>query len=265
MNVVYSWLALFFLAGSLARGSSLFEDSFDHKENSKIYQHLSNKNKSVEIVPNAGVNGTAGLRVTYAGNKEGSERLVSQIALSESVTEASLSYDVKFESDFQFVKGGKLHGLGPSNPVAGGEAMEPSRWSSRIMFFDHGKVGSYLYHQKKKGQYGDARIADNFKFEKGRFYAITLYTKINSLPESEDGEAWLYIDGKRIAGQSDVKFWKSDLKLAKISTFMFSTFFGGHDSSWAPQDTSGQYKNVHAIFDNFIVESGLKIRLSPGR
>ena len=29
---------------------------------------------------------------------------------------------------------------------------------------------------------------------------------------------------------------------------MFSTFFGGHDPSWAPKGTNGQYKNVHAIF-----------------
>jgi hypothetical protein len=263
--MAYVFTILFLLFGTLSRASSLFQDDFDKKENSKIFQRLFNKENLVEIVPGAGVSQTPGLRVTYVGNEVGSKRIVSRFELSEAVTEASLSYDVKFEEDFQFMKGGKIHGLGPSNPVAAGDSMEPSRWSSRIMFFDQGKIASYLYHQRKTGQYGDTHIDENFKFQNGKFYAVTLYTKINSSAEASDGEAWVYIDGKRIVGQGNVQFWKTDPESSKISKFMFSTFFGGHDPSWAPKDVSGGYKNVHAIFDNFVVEKGLKIRASPGQ
>lgn len=263
MANLFTFLFLFF--GSLSHASPLFADNFDKKENSKIFQRLFNKEKLVEIVPAAGVHQTPGLRVTYIGNGVGSKRIVSKFELSEAVTEASLSYDVKFEDDFQFVKGGKIHGLGPSNSVAAGDPMEPSRWSSRIMFFDLGKIGSYLYHQRKTGQYGDTHIGENFKFQTGKFYAVTLYTKINSTAEANDGEAWVYVDGKRIAGQGNVQFWKSEPELSKISNFMFSTFFGGHEPAWAPKDVNGKYKNVHAIFDNFVVEKGLKIRASPGQ
>ncbi len=252
---------IFLLFGSAAWANTLFEDNFEQKENSKIFQRLSNAEKLVEIVPGSGVNGSSGLRVTYISNELGSKRIVSRFALSEAVTEASLSYDVKFEEDFQFVKGGKIHGLGPSNPIAGGDPMKPSGWSARVMFFDQGKIASYLYHQKKIIKYGDTHINEDFKFQSGKFYSITLYTKINSSAESADGEAWVYVDGKRIIGQSNVQFWKSNQELSKISKFMFSTFFGGHDTSWAPKDTSGKYKNVHAIFDNFVVEKGLKVRL----
>lgn len=256
---------LLFLFSTPSWATSLFEDNFDKKEKSKIFQRLFTTENLVEIVPDAGVNHSAGLRVTYVGNEVGSKRIVSRFELSEAVTEASLSYDVKFEEDFQFVKGGKIHGLGPSNPIAAGDPMKPSGWSSRIMFFDQGKVASYLYHQRKTEKYGDTHIDENFKFQNGKFYAVTLYTKINSSAEANDGEAWIYIDGKRIVGQSNVQFWKAEQELSKISNFMFSTFFGGHEPAWAPKDVNGEYKNVHAIFDNFIVENGLKIRISPGK
>lgn len=263
--MAYLIAVLFFLFGATSWASSIFEDNFDNKENSKIFQRLVNAENPVEIVPGAGVNHSAGLRVTYVANEVGSKRIVSRFELSEAVTEASLSYDVKFEEDFQFAKGGKLHGLGPANPIAAGDPMKPSGWSSRIMFFDQGKIASYLYHQRKLGKYGDTRIDENFKFQTGKFYAVTLYTKINSSADAKDGEAWVYIDGKKIVGQSSVQFWKSDQELSKISKFMFSTFFGGHDPLWAPKDENGKYKNVHAIFDNFVVEKGLRIRTSPGQ
>lgn len=263
--MAYLITTLLFFFGTFSWASSIFADNFENKENSKIFQRLFNSENLVEIVPGAGVNNSAGLRVTYVANEVGSKRIFSRFELSESVTEASLSYDVKFEDDFQFVRGGKIHGLGPLNPIAGGAPMKPSGWSSRIMFFDQGKIASYLYHQGKPGKYGDTHIDENFKFQNGNFYAVTLYTKINSSAEAKDGEAWVYIDGKRIVGQGNIQFWKSDQELSKISKFMFSTFFGGHDPSWAPKDVNGKYKNVHAIFDNFVVEKGLKIRTSPGQ
>jgi hypothetical protein len=263
MAIIFTILFISF--GTYSWASPIFEDNFEKKDNSKIFQRLFNTENLVEIVPGSGVNHSAGLRVTYVANEVGSRRIVSRFELSEAVTEASLLYDVKFEDDFQFVKGGKIHGLGPANPIAAGDPMNPNGWSSRIMFFDQGKVASYLYHQRKSGKYGDTRIDENFKFQTGKFYAVTLYTKINSSAETADGEAWVYIDGKRIVGQSNVQFWKSDQELSKISKFMFSTFFGGHEPSWAPKDVSGKFKDVHAIFDNFVVEKGHKIRTSPGQ
>lgn len=65
------------------------------------------------------------------------------------------------------------------------------------MFFDDGKIALYLYHQTKPGQYGDTHIDENFKFQTGKFYAVTLYTKINSSAEVIDGEAWFISTEKK--------------------------------------------------------------------
>ena len=125
-------------------------------------------------------------------------------------------------------------------------------------------LAKLLYLQKSYRVCITAR-SENFKFQKGNFYSVTLYTKLNSSANTTDGEAWVYVNGERIVGQSNVQFWKSDPELSKISKFMFSTFFGGHEPEWAPKDSHGKYQNVHAVFDNFVVEKGLKVRGTPGQ
>lgn len=258
MVSVFILLSLF--VSSQVYAKTLFEDNFEQKEKSKILSRLPRTDNLVEIVLGAGVNGSSGLRVTYQANEEGSKRLVVGIGLSECVDGASLSFDVKFEEDFQFVKGGKLHGVGPLNPITGGQPMKSSGWSSRIMFEEDGAVATYLYHQRKTGEYGETRTRKFFRFRKGRFYALTLYTKLNSSPSNADGKAQIYIDGKLIAEQKNVSFWKENADESKISKLLFSTFHGGHDPSWAPRDEKGNFTKVHAVFDNFIVVEGLKVR-----
>ncbi|MGZ3805344.1 MAG: polysaccharide lyase [Pseudobdellovibrionaceae bacterium] len=263
--MVYIFLFLFLLVGAKSYAQILFEDNFEKKEDSNIFARFSHLKDLVEIAPGAGVNGSAGFKITYKGNNEGSRRLVAKFKLSKAVTEASLSYDVKFDEDFQFVKGGKLHGLGPIHPITGGQPMKESGWSSRVMFEESGAVATYLYHQNKSCEYGETRIGKDFQFEKGKFYALTLYTKLNSAPFQTDGEARIYINGKLITEQKNILFWKSNAEESKIFNFLFSTFHGGHDTTWAPKNKDGRFTEVHAIFDNFVVEEGFKVRKVSGQ
>lgn len=251
---------LFFIIGNSAYANILFKDNFENSKSSKIFTYLSKKYNLVDIVPGAGVKASSGLKVTYEANNEGSRRLVAVIDLDDSVMEASLSYDVMFLDDFQFVKGGKLHGLGPIRPITGGEPMKHDGWSSRVMFKKDGKISTYLYDQTKTGTYGKAKTSGDFGFQKGKFYSITLYTKLNSSPIKSDGEVRLYINGKQVVTEDHIIFWKGNVDDAKINKFLFSTFHGGHDPSWAPTDGHGNFVNTHAVFDNFIVEKGLVVR-----
>lgn len=251
------------VSGQAAAGA-LFEERFEQKDQSRILAYFSKISKNVEVVPGAGVGGSAGLRVTYQGNERGSERLAASFLLTEPVSEGSLSFDVKFEKDFQFVRGGKLHGLGPSAPVTGGHEMQPSGWSSRIMFQKDGAVSTYLYHQNKTSVFGDYKYAKGFRLEKGAFHSLTLCTRLNSLASKADGEARIYADGKLIVVHDSIKFWAGNLKESMISRFLFSTFHGGDDATWAPKDRRGRFARVHAVFDNFVVQRGCRIRTTPG-
>lgn len=255
-NLFKSFFLILVLNPVELHSMDLFFDGFEKREKSALYQSL--KDKKIEIVKEGGINHSAGLKVTYVSSQVGSERIVVHLPLTKAVNEATLSYYVKFDRDFQFVKGGKLHGLGPNNPITGGGEMTPSGWSSRVMFQKEGKVSTYLYVQDKNKKYGIALENREFKFMKNIFYKVSLYTKLNSTPSKADGEAHIYIDGRLVVKHQNLLFWKNNSKEAKISQFLFSTFHGGHDKSWAPKDQFGKYKNITAIFDNFLVSTGLK-------
>ncbi|MFY0650688.1 MAG: hypothetical protein JXQ96_01580 [Cyclobacteriaceae bacterium] len=46
------------------------------------------------------------IQINYIGYEQGSRRIVEDIALPELLEEATLNFEVKFDYDFKFVKGG---------------------------------------------------------------------------------------------------------------------------------------------------------------
>ena len=184
--------------------------------------------------------------------------------LPERVQEATLCYDVRFDEDFQFVRGGKLNGLGPDRPISGGNEMTLEGWSARVNFSRNESLSTYLYIQNKDGIYGASRGNNTFTFERGRYYAVSLHMKLNSDNDSTDGFAKIYIDGELLVDHTDVQFRESVVPESEISNFLFSSFHGGSSPEWAPMDADGNYTTVHALFDNFAVYEGQSIRSHPG-
>ncbi len=222
------------------------------------------REKALTIVPGEGVGGGAALRAAYVGGPMGSERLVRFVRLGEEGPEYTLHYDVRFDRDFQFVGGGKLHGMGPRYPVAGGDPIRPDGWSARVMWRAEGRPELYTYHQDQKGRYGDhGVVARAMKFEVGRWYAVSLQVKVND-PAKADGAVRLYVDGALIESHEQLRLRGNDRKGALVSQFLFSTFHGGGDPHWAPRTPDGGYATVHAWFDNFAVERGARVRERSG-
>lgn len=216
------------------------------------------------LAPGRGVNGTTALRVDYVGYERGSKRLVRNVPLGERLTEATLCYDVLFDEDFQFVRGGKLHGLGPLNPVAGGNPREPHRWSARINFSGDGGVRTYLYDQSDGSRWGRSTEPETaFRFERDQYYAVSLHMRVNT-PGETDGFARIYVDGERVVNHDGVAFRGVYGEDTLIHSFLFSTFHGGSSSEWAPRDQEGNFATVHAYFDNMAVYRGRMIRTRPG-
>jgi len=231
----------------------LFEDF----EESSIIRH-----GLVERDEGAGVNGGTALKVTYEGFEQGSRRVVRRIPLGESGPEYSLVFDVKFDDDFQFVRGGKLHGFGPAQHITGGNAVVPSGWSARANFFAEGVLGTYLYNQDQPGQWGTVRRSEAPVFTPGQYHSVSLHVKIND-PEEANGFGHIYVDGERVVQHDNVRFRGEDGDHTLISQFLFSTFHGGSSETWAPVDEEGNFTTVYAWFDNLAVYRGKHVRESP--
>ncbi|WP_374475081.1 polysaccharide lyase [Zoogloea sp.] len=207
----------------------------------------------VEFVEQRGFGGSAGIKVTYIGNSKGSPRVVQRIPFSDlGVEHALLRYQVKFCHDFDFARGGKLHGLAPNSLVSGGRSSFSDGWSARLVFTPGGGLASYVYHYGQNGRFGDHRQAKDFRFELDRWYQLELDLKLNDLGAS-NGRAVIRVNGNDVVDHKGLTFRRDLRGDLLISQLLFSTFFGGNDSSFAPRGVDGQYKNVCAIFDDFEV------------
>lgn len=236
---------------------------FESPDELGLYDRLL-RDKRVAVVDDEGVDGSKALKVTYRGYKRGSERIVNTYKLARPLDEATLVFDVKFDQDFQFRKGGKLHGLGPDNRVTGGSKMKPDGWSARAMW-DEAGLHTYVYCQDKDKKYGqgpDRKL--DFKFKKERYYSVCIYVKLNDPVNKSNGSVRIYVNGKGVAYDGKIQFRAEEGEHTKITHLLFSTFHGGDDPSWAPKDKNGDYTDVHAYFDNFAVYEGLHVRKRPG-
>lgn len=239
----------------------LFED-FEAAEPEGLHERLENHGL-LSIAEGDGVDGSNGLKADYVGYDRGSERIVRRHSLKKAVSEATLSYDVKFPEDFQFVRGGKLHGLGPQSPVTGGHDREPHRWSARVVFSGNGSVRTYVYDQTEDVTYGVGRGPDNgFTFSREQYHAVSMHMRLND-PEQSNGFVNIYVDDKRVVTHDGLRIRATGGENTLIQNFLFSTFHGGSSPSWAPVDEDGEYTTVHAYFDNFAVHEGEAIREAP--
>jgi hypothetical protein len=165
---------------------------------------------------------------------------------------------MKLDSKFEFVKGGKLHGLGGGTGTTGGDDITPDGWSVRMMWRANGVPELYIYHQDRKDEYGDRfPVTTGFKFGKDTWYRIDIQVGINSAVGSKDGSAVLFIDGVRQVEAKNLNL--TGIQSVQIDQFQFSTFYGGSDRSWSPSKTQYIY------FDNFVVMPGFTVTGTQGK
>ena len=241
-----------------------FKDDFERKRADSTKTFV--KHEQLELVKGQGVDGGTALRATYELFEEGTKRIVVKHKLRPAL-EYTLNYDVKFEADFQFVRGGKLHGLAPKKPVTGGREGRPDGWSARIMFRRRGAMTSYDYHQNQPGKYGDRGkpLVTSFRFEKERWTSVSIHVRINEHPDETTRFSHVYVDGKLIERHDQVQWRAEGGKDTLINYFLFSTFHGGHTKEWSPVDEDGNPVTVHALFDNIAVYPGKHVRENPGK
>lgn len=174
----------------------------------------------------------------------GSDRQVSNLNIKP-VRAATLSYDIRYDNNWNTTLGGKYHGLGPKNHVTGCRSSTPDGWSARVTIRDR-RPSLYLYFQGKQEDCGQ-QLNANMVMEKNRWYRISIYIQLNDY-NRDNAVARLYVDGRQVAQKTGFQFHNSRSSDALIQKFMFSTFLGHNIGNVVEvQDTQ------HVYFDNVLV------------
>jgi hypothetical protein len=150
------------------------------------------------------------------------------------VDDATLTYQVRFPVGFQFVKGGKLPGLCGVACYTGGTNGQ-NGFSARLMWRTAGAGEAYVYSATTVG-YGDSLGRGNWYFQAdGKWHTISEHVHMNT-PGVADGTIDIAYDGIAVSHDSGITFRTTSS--VHIDGLMFSTFYGGHDSTWAPTTTT---------------------------
>ena len=207
------------------------------------------------------------LAVAYPANLHGTSGGGAQwqYDLPDDYEELYLSYRVKFESGFDFVRGGKLPGLaGGSAPTGSNQATGTNGWSGRFMWRTDFKGVSGVPEQNVAEWISYAKYTDSGADGSGRdsdraywvesdgsrsvlnsdvWYTLSQRVKMND-PGQRNGILQIWLDGRLVHDQQNVLFRTENT--FSIDKMYFSTFFGG-GSSWRTS------KDEIAYFDDFKV------------
>ncbi|RMH14345.1 MAG: hypothetical protein D6695_01530 [Planctomycetota bacterium] len=215
------------------------------------------------FVPSLDGRGGDALRVTIpAGAHEGTFQLqyVFKDHAYRDPEEATVSYLIRFASDFTPAQPGKLPGFAGTYDRAGwGPRVSDgfNGWSARGMFYPapngeplHCASLCYLADMKSRG--GSSTFYDWHKsgvpmFERDRWYHIVQHVRMNSVSGSvgqADGVLQVWVDGQLAVDQHNVVYRHSPE--LRIDRMWFNIHYGGDP---APTD-------YHVFLDEIIVHAG---------
>jgi len=149
---------------------------------------------------------------------------------SGATDDATLTYRIRFPVGFSWVKGGKLPGL-CGGQCWTGSSNGPGGWAGRFMW-RAGGAGEVLLSDATTTGYGTDLGLGSWSFQAdGQWHTLTEHVHMNT-PGQADGFIDVTYNGVQVAHFTGITF-RTDSS-THIDSLMFSTFFGGHDSTWAP-------------------------------
>jgi hypothetical protein len=170
-----------------------------------------------------------------------------------------LSFDVKFQSGFDFSKGGKLgFGFAIGAGVSGGRNTEATidnlGGSFRVMWRTDNGVPyfhPYIYYKDMQAQFGTDFESSKYKnIVADKYYRIRLTINVNTSPALANGYGKMEVSANGGAAyttvweKNDIRWSGGEVADLKVKTLYFSTFRGGKDSSWDGSSAQSLY------FDN---------------
>ena len=182
---------------------------------------------------------------------------------AQSVT---MSYEVYFPADLQWIKGGKLPGVcfgTADGKCSTGGDWQPDSGSFRVMFREDGLAIGYSYLAIKGGAqaainaqgsgYKDVVVATGgtghdlwkkknagLRFKKGTWNAVTMQLQMNT-PGKKDGVISLTVNGDNRTVKDTM--FRQDASV-KFTNAIVVSFFGGGSDDWnSPIDTTIKFRN----------------------
>ena len=198
--------------------------------------------------------GTKALAVKFPARTYGPEKngAVWRLDFDGSYEAIEVRFDVMFKKNFEFVRGGKLPGLfGGEGNTGGNKPTGSDGFSARMMWREDGRVVQYLYYPDQPNRYGhqipwiDPATGKQVRFIPGQWHTVFHRLFMNT-PGKKDGELWAFFDDQLVLKMDSIRFRDTDA--FSIDGFLFSTFFGGGDSSWQT------IANETVYFDNFQIK-----------
>lgn len=170
-----------------------------------------------------------------------------------------LSYWVKFDDNFDFdgssKSGGKLPGLGARDEAqdlcGGGQTCTGDNgFSARYMWQDNAKGTLYLYHMNKPGKWGETFYFESQNgsepdFERGEWHNLIQRVKIND-GKRANGEIDVWLDKEQVVSIDGLQFVNN---YQEIDSLYFSTFHGGNNDNWLPDE------EVYSYWDDFVIST----------
>jgi hypothetical protein len=176
---------------------------------------------------------------TDYGTPEGGGQFLATAGLP-STNALHLRYYVRFHTNVDFVKGGKLPGLfGGTNHFSGGAIPDGTNgFSTRYMWRTNGDGEAYAY-LPTSDVYGTEIGRGRWRFQPGEWHCLEQKVVLNT-PGQDDGRIVVWVDGKMLIDERSIRFRTTDS--LRIRGIFFSTFFGGNDPAWAtPGDTYADF------------------------
>ena len=160
-------------------------------------------------------------------------------------TSLHLRYYVRFDADFDFVKGGKLPGLVPGGSVHSGQHIPDAANGFSTRFMCAGTATArFTPTCRPASSTGLPSAGATGRFRPGRWTALEQEVVLNT-PGAPTDASGSGLHGEPVLNEDHLTFRDTD-KL-RIEGIFFSTFFGGDDASWATP------KATHIDFVQFSV------------
>lgn len=199
-----------------------------------------------------------------AGKRGGGAGANTGYPLAKPVDEATTTYELMFETPFDWAKAGKLPGpCGvidgvPATLATGGKDCGDKAWSGRLMWLTPtagswllngtrrrakapAEIVGYEYHAGQADQFGDNEWT-GFVPTVGQWFTVTIRTVMNTVGKN-DGVLQISINGDLLVDRHDY-VWRTRPDL-HITHYLEAIFPGGGDDSYA--STVDRYVRIRNV------------------